>query len=171
MKEVSFEQVRGQTLMRLSLKALWDTSYSPSKPVLVGKLYMKWDQKFLNYGQNSELRLCIGYQKATNWGEKRDWIAFYGMTGDGEFSDLRAPLEKNTFLGGDGGRDFCGSNRYNPAFDQDPAMTEDMAERLTYDIVPAEGSLGFADLGVSPRKIESDLLFMQHHKFSCNTCQ
>ena len=40
-------------------------------------------------------------------------------------------------------------------------MTEDMAERLTYDLVPAEGSLGFADLGVSPRKIESDLLYMQ----------
>jgi NADH dehydrogenase (ubiquinone) 1 alpha subcomplex subunit 9 len=44
---------------------------------------------------------------------------------------------------------------------QDPGMTEDQAERLTYDLVPAEGSLGFADLGVSPRKIESDLLYMQ----------
>lgn len=50
-----------------------------------------------------------------------------------------------------------------PLINQDPAMTEDMAERLTYNLVPAEGSLGFADLGVTPRKIESDLLFMQQY--------
>jgi hypothetical protein len=29
-------------------------------------------------------------------------------------------------------------------------MIEDMAERLTYDLVLVEGPLGFADLGVSP---------------------
>jgi hypothetical protein len=37
-----------------------------------------------------------------------------------------------------------------PLVNQDPAMIEDMAERLTYDLVLVEGPLGFADLGVSP---------------------
>lgn len=48
-----------------------------------------------------------------------------------------------------------------PLINQDPAITEDMAERLAMDVVQTEGSLGFADLGVTPRAIESDLLFMQ----------
>ena len=48
-----------------------------------------------------------------------------------------------------------------PLVNQDPAMIEDMAERLTYDLVLVEGPLGFADLGVSPRKIESDQLCMK----------
>jgi len=57
---------------------------------------------------------------------------------------------------------MCGTKGLRmPLINQDPRITEDMAERLTMDIVPSEGSLGLADLGVTPTPIESNLLYMQ----------
>lgn len=88
MKQLSMEQIRGSRSMKLYLKAFWDTQFKPSRPVLEGKLHMKWDQPFLNiYGQKTEIRICLGYQKVSNFEKRRDWIAFYGKVGDGEFTD------------------------------------------------------------------------------------
>lgn len=110
--------------MRLTLRAIWDKRFSPTRPVLKGKLYMKWEEPFVGlYGQETEIRLCFGYQKVTNWKKKRDWIAFYGKVGDGEFTDLRVPLNKDSYLSDTGSRDFCGSNRFHPTFDQDMNAT------------------------------------------------
>ena len=58
-----------------------------------------------------------------------------------------------------------------PLVNQDPAMIEDMAERLTYDLVLVEGPLGFADLGAGYDYLDAtdtetgqDLPYRANHK-------
>ena len=54
------------------MRAYWDKSFSPSRPVLEGKIQMKWNQPYSDmffgwYVKTAEVRLCIGYQKPTNF--------------------------------------------------------------------------------------------------------
>jgi hypothetical protein len=59
---------------------------------------------------------------------------------------------------------YCGGIGLRmPLINQDPQVTEDMADRLCMDVVKAEGSLGMEDLGLSPAPIEKHLMFMEQY--------
>ena len=55
-----------------------------------GKIYMKWNKEINKEWSNrrpgvdgNEVRICLGYQKKTNFNIKRDWIMFIGNPADG----------------------------------------------------------------------------------------
>ena len=87
-KETVIEEKDGDNLIRMTISSHWDEN---KKPVMKGKIYMKWYKKIEDEWEQgvdkNEVRICLGYQKKTNFEYKRDWIMFIGNPYDGKFTD------------------------------------------------------------------------------------
>merc|ERR1712086_733636 len=89
-KTTVIEEKNKESLIRLTLSSYWDEN---NKPVMKGKIYMKWFKEIkTEWGDrggadSNEVRICFGYQKKTNFNVKRDWIMFIGNPIEGKFTD------------------------------------------------------------------------------------